>query len=218
MQYEFDGVQAKALTAGDVRVHLGRAADDTTSLPDSQVDGWIAEAHQDCYAQTGYFPAATAVKIRWDRFPCRRRHLRILGGLISGSPAVTYRTEADPDNASTLPTTQYHVINRHPLGEIWLRDGLSWPTATLIPAAGVELTATVGAPGNVAQILRRAMLLKIGSWAANRAEEEEPLVPGAQVQKMVETAARIYQQQSILGSFLENEDSIGDRRGRREVA
>lgn len=199
MQFEIVGTQTQLLSAGEVRTHLGRASDDTASIPTADADTWIAQAAIDCYSQCGYLPESTAVKVYWDFFP-RGDSLRLLGGVVDLGETVTlnYYSEATPTTPTAWDAANYQVINSGNLATVWRRRNVSWPSTILRRASAVELVCELGAPSTVKEALRRAMLLKIGTWAANPAEEDEPLVPGAQLQKAEETAARIYNSISII--------------------
>lgn len=218
MDFELSGSQTQLLTKEEVREHLGRGQTDTTSLPDAFVDYWIEEAARDCYNRSGFFPASTLVKIHWDRFPSVGRFLKILGGIIelsSPAPVLGYFTESTPTTRTAWTSTDnWQAINGGAVGELWLQPNATWPSADLRAARGVELEAQIGAPDYIASTLRRAMLLTIGTWHANRAEEDEPLVPGSQIQKTNETAERLYTSVSILPpSGLLQRDTMSPDRG-----
>jgi uncharacterized phiE125 gp8 family phage protein len=143
-----------------------------TTDDDAYIEGLIIAARELCegwYAMKRAFITQTWKITRDDGFPCERE-IRLPYPPLQAVTSVQYLDTYHV--LQTMSTNDYTVDTVSEPGRIFLPYTKYWPVASPEPNA-VIITQVVGygdTPGKVPMGIRRAMLLLIGDWYANREE------------------------------------------------
>lgn len=152
---------APVVSIEEAQVHLRSDDPEESSLILSLVEAATAQAEAYCRRRF--------VTQRWratfDAFPA--------GAVLLPHPplasveTVTYVDEAGA--VQTLAAAGYVVRAAETPGEIVPAYGTSWPSTRDVPdAVTIDFTCGYGAPGEVPEAIRRAVLLLVGTLYANR--------------------------------------------------
>ncbi len=168
----------------------------TTTDEDAYIASLITAAREWCegFQQRAYITQAH--KLTLDRWPCGRAIYLPRPPLQS----VTSIVYTDSEGAQyTIEAKSYIVDTDAEPGRIVLAYGASWPSVTLRPAAGVEITyvAGYGDASDVPQKVKQAMLLLVGHWY----EQREAVLAGS-ISKEIEFAVHslLWQDRVFYGS------------------
>ena len=168
----------------------------TSADEDAYIASLITAAREWCegFQQRAYVTQTR--KLVLDRFP---------GGCAIYLPrpplqSVTSIVYTDSEGAQyTVDADSYIVDTDAEPGRIVLAYGASWPSVTLRPAAGVEITyvAGYGDASDVPQKVKQAMLLLVGHWY----EQREAVLVGS-ISKEIEFAVHslLWQDRVFYGS------------------
>ena len=156
-----EGPSAPVVSLEEAQVHLRTEIPEESALVASLVAAATAQAEAFCRRRF--------VSQRWratfDAFPS--------GAIVVPHPplvSVEALTYVDRDGvAQTLDEAAYVVRSAETPGEIVPAYGMRWPSARAVAdAVGVEFTCGYGAPEDVPEPIRRAVLLLVGTLYANR--------------------------------------------------
>lgn len=140
---------------------------------DSHFERLIRSARIRAEELTGRQITTATWELWLDGFPCGRRPL------VLPRPPLQVLTHVKYIDANgtlqTLPTSDYKVTTAREPAEIHPAYGLSWPITRCEPdAVQVRFTAGYGAPADVPELLKQALLMMTDDWFSNRHGEGEP--------------------------------------------
>lgn len=157
------GPAAEPVTLAEAKAHLRvDIADD-----DALISSLITAARGQLEGDT----RRAFVTQTWDytlgSFPPARKLDLPLPPLASVT-SITYKDAEG--NVSTFPSANYVVDTSEVFGRIVLKDGYTWPSTILWPAAAVTVrfVAGYGTAAAVPQTAKQALLLLVGHWYENR--------------------------------------------------
>jgi uncharacterized phiE125 gp8 family phage protein len=145
----------------EAQVHLRAENPEESALVEALVEAATLQA--EAYCRRRFIEQRW--RATWDAFPA--------GALLVPHPplrSVESLTYIDGGGSlQTLDPAAYLVRTAETPGEVVPARGKAWPSAAEEPdAVAVEFTCGYGAPGDVPEAIRRAVLLLVGTLYANR--------------------------------------------------
>lgn len=158
------GPGAEPVTLAEAKTHLRVDVDDDDDL----IEGLIQAAREHVESVIWRSLVSQDWALTLDAWPSGDR-LELPRPPLQSVATITY---VDEDGVShTLAAADYLVDTAREPGRVVLKSGATWPSATLRPAAGIEVAYTAGygdAGDDVPRAIRAALLLLVGHWYENR--------------------------------------------------